>query len=185
MAKRVTVQTGLTTEELHERYRQSKDAVERTHWHMLWLMQEGKSPREVAELLGYTARWVRTILQRWNAEGEQGIRDHRHEIAGSKPLLSAERQAELVEALQHPPADGGLWSGPKVASWMQERLGRPVDPRRGWDALQRVGYSTHVPRPQHAKADEEVQQAFKKTARAGRSRASRPSASMRRTVEDG
>jgi hypothetical protein len=55
MAKRGTVQTDLTAEEFHERYRQSKDAVERTHWHMLWLLKEGKSPREVAELLGYTA----------------------------------------------------------------------------------------------------------------------------------
>src|SRR5260221_13123475 len=170
MAKRVEVQTDLTAEELQKRYRQTTDAVERTHWHSLWQAKEGKTPREVAELLGYTARWVRTILQRWNAEGEQGIRDHRHEIAGSKPLLSAERQAELVEALQQPPADGGLWSGPKVASWMQERLGRPVDPRRGWDALQRVGYSTHVPRPQHAKADEEVQQAFKTVGAMVRSR---------------
>jgi len=46
---------------------------------------------------------------------------------------------------------------------MQEQLGRPVDPRRGWDALQRVGYSTRVPRPQHAKADPAKQEEFKKT----------------------
>ncbi len=164
MAKRIEVKTEMTVEKLHERYRQSNDAVERTHWHMLWLLKEGKSPREVAELLGYTARWIRTIIQRWNAEGDAGIQDHRHEIEGSQPLLSAELQAELAEALQRPPADGGLWNGPKVASWMQERLGRPVDPRRGWDYLQRVGYSSHVPRPQHAKADEAMQQEFKKTA---------------------
>src|SRR5579884_4044781 len=31
---------------------------------------------------------------------------------------------------------------PKVAAWMQDRLGRPVDPRRGWDYLQRVGYNS-------------------------------------------
>ncbi len=185
MAKRVQVQTDMTTEELHERYRHTKDAVERTHWHILWQVKEGKSPREVAELLGYTARWVRTIIQRWNAQGDKGIQDHRHEIAGSQPLLSAEQQAELAQALKHPPADGGLWSGPKVASWMQERLGRAVDVRRGWDYLQRVGYSSRVPRPQHAKADEAIQQEFKKTARAGPGRASRPSASQRRAVEHG
>jgi transposase len=185
MAKRVQVQTELTAEELQERYRQTKDAVERTHWHILWQIKEGKSPREVAELLGYTARWVRTIIQRWNTEGEQGIRDHRHDINVSRPLLAGEEQAELVEVLQHPPSDGGLWSGPKVARWMQERLGRPVDPRRGWDALQRVGYRTRVPRPQHAKADEATQQEFKKTARARRSRASRPSPQERGTVEHG
>lgn len=162
MAKRVQVQTELTAEELQERYRKTTDAVERTHWHILWQVKEGKSPREVAELLGYTARWVRSIVSRWNAEGEAGIRDHRHETDVSRPLLSREQQAELVEVLKNSPADGGLWSGPKVAQWMQERLGRPVDPRRGWDALQRVGYSTRVPRPQHAKADPERQEEFKK-----------------------
>src|SRR5229473_6784040 len=168
MAKRVEVQTDLTAEELQKRYRQTTDAVERTHWHILWQAKEGKTPREVAELLGYTARWVRTIIQRWNAEGEAGIQDHRHEIEGSQPLLSAELQAELAEALQRPPADGGLWNGPKVAAWMQERLGRPVDPRRGWDYLQHLGRSTRVPRPQHEQSDQATQQAFKKTPGGGR-----------------
>jgi len=120
MAKRVQVQTELTAEELHERYRQTQDAVERTHWHILWQIKEGKSPRQVAELIGYTARWVRTIVQRWNAQGEAGIRDHRREIDVSRPLLSREQQSELAEVLKNPPADGGLWSGPSR---------RPVDAR--------------------------------------------------------
>jgi len=29
------------------------------------------------------------------------------------------------------PADGGLWTGPKVAAWMSELLGRPVSAQRG------------------------------------------------------
>src|SRR6266700_4050814 len=66
--KRVQVQTELTAEELHERYRQNQDAVERTHWHIVWQIKEGKSPRQGAELIGYTARWVRTRVQRWNAK---------------------------------------------------------------------------------------------------------------------
>src|SRR5258708_5237968 len=119
MVKRVKVQTDLTKEELQERYRQSKDVVERTHWHILWQVKEGKSPREVGEQLGYSARWVRTIVQRWNQQGERGIRDHRHEIVGNQPLLSVQQQVELAEVLKHPPADGGMWSGPKVARWMQ------------------------------------------------------------------
>jgi transposase len=162
MAKRVEVKTDLTAEELHERYRQASDAVERTHWHMLWLLKEGKSANEVAALLGYTAGWVREIVRRWNESGATGISDHRADIAGTKPLLSADLQAELAQRLQQPPEDGGLWSGPKVAAWMQERLGRPVAPQRGWDYLCRVGYSTRVPRPQHAKADPEKQEEFKK-----------------------
>ena len=168
MAKRVTVTTELTTEELHDRYRSATDAVERTHWHILWLMKEGHTPDEIASTLGYTARWVRTIVGRFNQAGEQAILDHRRTLPGARPLLSQEQQKELDQTLSQPPADGGLWSGPKVAAWMQERLGRPVDKRRGWDYLQRLDYSTRVPRPQHAQSDQAEQAAFKKTARRGR-----------------
>ncbi len=133
MAKRVRVQTELTTEQLHERYRSTTNPVERTHWHILWLMKEGHTPNEIASMLGYTARWIRTMVQRFNQEGPQSIRDHRLTLPGASCLLTVEQQKELDQALDLPPADGGLWSGPKVAAWMQERLGRPVDPRRGWD----------------------------------------------------
>ena len=172
MAKRVRVQTELATEELHERYRSTTDAVERTHWQILWLSKDDHTPEEIASLLGYTARWVRTIVQRWNAEGPHGIRDQRRTQKGAPCLLTAEHQQELDQAVEQPPADGGLWSGPKVAAWMAQRLGRPVDPRRGWDYLQRLGRSTRVPRPQHEQSDPATQQAFKKTPRGGRETAS-------------
>lgn len=167
MAKRVTVTTDMTTEELHEHYRNATNAVERTHWHILWLIKEGHTPDEVAFMLGYTARWVRTIVQRWNRGGEQAIRDQRQSLKGAPTLLSLDQQKELDQVLDQPPADGGLWSGPKVAAWMAERLGREVDARRGWDYLRRLGRSTRVPRPQHAESDEATQQAFKKPPRGG------------------
>jgi transposase len=163
MAKRVELQTELTVEELHEGYRKASEPVERTHWQILWLMKEGHAPREVAERVGYSARWVRTIVGRYNRQETQALSNHRLTLPGAKPLLSQEQQQALEEALQQPPADGGLWSGPKVAQWMQEQLGRPVDARRGWDYLQRLGYSSRVPRPKHAEADVAAQEAFKKS----------------------
>lgn len=183
MTKRVEVQTELTAEMLYERYRKAKDPVERTHWHMLWQVKEGKSPQEIAEVFGYTPGWVRRIVRRWNVSGEAGITEHRRTLPGAKPLLTAEQQHELAQALQHPPADGGLWSGPKVSAWMQAKLEREIDPRRGWDYLQRLGYSSRVPRPQHAKADEETQRTFKKPARGTEGHSSSVSTRQRGTVE--
>lgn len=160
--------TALTIEELRERYRRATDAVERTHWHIPWLMKEGHTPEEIASMLGYTARWVRMIVQYWNRAGEQSMRNHRRTLPGAPCLLTLSPQKELDQALEQPPADGGLWNGPKVAAWMQERLGRPVDPRRGWDYLQRLGRSSRVPRPQHEQSDEAEQAVSKKTARRSR-----------------
>ena len=136
-------------------------------------------------MLGYTARWVRTVVGRWNREGEPAMRDHRLTLPGARPLLTGEQQQELEQALAHPPADGGLWSGPKVAAWMQDRLGRAVDPRRGWDYLQRLGYSSRVPRPQHEQSDAAEQAAFKKTARGGRPATPSVSSSQSGTLEPG
>src|SRR5690348_521013 len=100
MAKRVTVQTELTTEELHDHYRSATNPVERTHWHILWLMKEGHTPDEIAFMLGYTARWVRTIVQRWKQAGEPGIRDQRLTLPGAACLLTAEQQQDLDQALE-------------------------------------------------------------------------------------
>ena len=183
MAKRVEVKTELTAGELRERYRKASEPVERTHWHILWLMKEGHSPDEVAKQVGYTARWVRTIVGRYNRQGAQGINNRRLTLPGAKPLLTLEQQKELAEALQERPDDNGLWSGPKVSLWIQDKIGRPVDPRRGWDYLQRLGYTTRVPRPQHAQADQETQQSFKKTASGGASASAGAPSSHDRTVE--
>jgi transposase len=58
-------------------------------FHILWLMKEGHTPDEVASMLGYTARWVRTLVQRWNRGGEPAIRDHRRLQKGAPPRLAS------------------------------------------------------------------------------------------------
>jgi hypothetical protein len=71
-------------------------------------------------------------------------------------------RAELDQALAGPAPDGGLSTGPKVARWMSDKLGRSVRAVRGWELLQQLGYCSYVPRPRHAKADPEAQERFKK-----------------------
>lgn len=41
-------------DDLEHRYRQSHDPVERTHWHMLWLVAQGNSCPTVATMVGST-----------------------------------------------------------------------------------------------------------------------------------
>jgi transposase len=69
----------------------------------------------------------------------------------------------LETALLSPPADGGLWTSPKVAAWISEVLGRPVSAVTGWKYLKRLGFTLQTPRLQHqAAASGEEQQALKK-----------------------
>jgi hypothetical protein len=43
------MKSELTTEELRERYRKASESVERAHGHMVWLMKEGHTSKEVAQ----------------------------------------------------------------------------------------------------------------------------------------
>ncbi len=45
---------------------------------------------------------------------------------------------------------------------MAERLGRPISKQRGWEALHRLGFTMHQPRPQATTTDQNAQEAFKK-----------------------
>lgn len=154
----------LGVEELGRRYRAARDRVERSHLQAVWLLRQGRGSGEVARVLGYGERWVAEIVRRYNEEGPQGLADRRHGNAGAKPLLGEAQRAALAEALQGPPPQGGLWSGPKVAAWIAKAAGRKVHPQRGWDYLIKLGFTLKRPRPRHAQADAAAQAAFKKGA---------------------
>jgi transposase len=120
----------------------------------------------VAEVTGYSTKWVREILRRYQERGVEGLGDRRHHNPGAaeRALLDAAQREELREALKRPPPDGGLWSGPKVALWMAQKTARRrVRAQRGWDYLKKLGHTPQVPRPSHAEADPEEQEDFKKS----------------------
>ena len=116
----------------------------------------------VARVTGFSVRWIEKPVARWNAEGPAGLGDRRRGN-GAAPVLAGARLAALAAALDEGPADGGLWSGRKVAAWMSVYPGRPVDPKLGLDYLHRLGFSRQWPRPRHANAaGPEEQEAYKK-----------------------
>ena len=151
-------------------YRKARDPVLRTHLLMVWRMSLGDSIREVAEMVGYSEKWVREIARRYEEQGVEGLGDRRHANPGAKDraLLDEEGQAEFREALlEGSPPGGGMWNGPKVARWIEQKIGiERVHAQRGWEYLRKVGHSPQVPRPSNAQgADSEQREAFKKSFR--------------------
>ncbi len=84
----------------------------------------------MALLVGYSPNWVRTIIRRYNADRSAGGVDRCGANPGARPLLSPVLREELRDVLSGPAPDGGLWTGPKVAAWMTDRVGRPVEHQR-------------------------------------------------------
>lgn len=159
MTYRIQLAPHLSTEDLFARYRGEKRSAEKTHWQVLWLLSQGKTSQEAADVTGYSSRWVRRLVARYNAGGPEAMRDRRRENK-RQPLLNEGQRAELSTALEGEAPGGGLWSGPEVARWMSKKLGRTVRPQRGWDYLRRVGYTPQIPRPAHEKANPESQASF-------------------------
>lgn len=135
-------------------------------------MGQGRPPRDVAAVTGYSTTWIYAIVRRYNTDGPAALGDRRHQNPGSVALRSAAQRTALDQALDGPAPDGGLWTGPKVARWMGAKLGRKVHNPRGWELLQQLGYRSYVPRPRHANADTDAQEVFKKNASCGSRRAS-------------
>lgn len=111
-------------------------ATERRRWQVLVLVALGKSQREISSATGYSIRTIQQIVQRYRAEGADGLVDGRQRTPASTLLTDAQQQA-LRAALQHPPEDGGVWTGPKVAQWMTTVTGKPVHRQRGWEYFKR------------------------------------------------
>lgn len=160
--KTIALADHLTREEIERQYRQTKDRVERSRWQVIWLIAQGYSRVEIAKITGYTASWITAIIKRYNAQGAAGVEDHRHRHPGPASLLTPALGEELAAALEGQAPDGGLWTGPKVAQWMSEKLNRPIYPVRGWEALRALEYRLLSPRPRHRNADPDAQEHFKK-----------------------
>ena len=158
---------GVESARLENLYRKASDPVLRTHLQMVWRISLGDSVGEVARIVGYSEKWTREIARRYEAEGAEGLGDRRHGNPGAKEraLLDEEGQAQLREALlEEAPPGGGMWSGPKVARWIEEKTGmEKVHAQRGWEYMRKVGMSPQVPRPSNAQgADAQEREAFKK-----------------------
>src|SRR5215472_5670632 len=166
MARRISLEPHLTIEELAGRYQSTKDPVERSRWHFLWLLARGLTATLVASITGYSAYWIGRIARRYNQHGPHGVNDRRHQSRPSTPLLSASQQDELGAALAAGSApEGERWSGRTVAAWISQRLGRRVGRQLGWTYLRRLGARLRMPRPRHVEADPQAQADFKRRLR--------------------
>jgi transposase len=156
----------LTTADVRGRYRACRDAKEGRRWHALWLVAAGRSAAEAAALVGLDASYVRRLIRRYNADGPASVADgHRVNPGGPTARLTAAQRDALRAALAGEPPEGGLWTGPRVAAWIDAATGpeTPTWPQLGWVYLRRLGQTPQVPRPRHARAaSPEAQAAWQK-----------------------
>ena len=150
----------LSLAELQAGYRTSGDARLARHYQVIWLLAQGRSCAEVAQLTSLARRWVERLLVRYNAFGPSSLGDRRRGN-GTRPTVLTPAVLDVVrERLKSPPDDGGVWTAKKVAAVIASELGlERVAQQRGWEALRAIGWTIQRPRPRHARAASPEEQA--------------------------
>jgi hypothetical protein len=93
----------LSVDELAARYRAARDATEARHTQAIWLLAQGRTVLEMAEVLAFAPRWVEQLAARYNAHGPAALGDQRQRDARAASVLT--------EALWAPRPGGGAASG--------------------------------------------------------------------------
>lgn len=166
MPRKASLANYYSSEELKHKYRTSPDSVESRRWHLLWKISLGWSIKNSAIAIGINYDYAKEIVKKYNKSGKEGVKNQknkqRKQLGGRKPLLTRKQFKKLQRELKFKPDDGGVWTGTKVARWIEKETGKEkVWNQRGWDYLKKLRYSWQSPRPEHGKGDKLEQEIFK------------------------
>lgn len=161
------IKPHLAYEELTNCYRFCKNPIEKTRWQLIWLMANPVEPKlvtEAAKTIGFSERWARILVKRYNNNGPNGLMDQRRNNEGQKPALNEKQKVKLKNILlNEKPPDKGLWTSVKVADWIEQTTGYRPSAVTGWNYLRTLGFTLQQPRPRHSQAASPAEiRAFKK-----------------------
>lgn len=165
MPKKAYLASHYSSDELKKNYIKSKDSVELRRWHLLWKVSIGWTIKKSAIAVGISYDYAKEIVKKYNELGVKAVKNsrnqHREHKGGKKSILTEEQMKKLMKDLESTSPDGGIWTGPKVARWIENETGvEKVWNQRGWDYLKKCNYSWQNPRPKHKKADKLKQEEF-------------------------
>ena len=190
MGKAIAItRLDLTAADLRAAATQTKNASAARRMLCLAMVLDGSDRTTAAEACGMDRQTLRDWVHRYNAEGLPGLYDRKPPGARSK--LTDEQRAALIELVEAGPdlAVHGVvrWRRVDLRDELERQFGVVLHERSVGKLLKRLGYRRLSVRPRHPEADEETQEAFKKTSptrslRSSRSvRATKPSKSGSRT----
>lgn len=120
---------------------------------------------DIAEELGVTRGSVNRWLQKYEADGVDGLRPRT--ACGAPSRLSEEQLCELVTIIEDGPQKAGfttgVWTGPMIGELIHRRYGVKYHNHHIPRLLHRLGFSVQRPRKRLARADLERQKHWLRT----------------------
>ena len=122
-------------------------------------IQDGWLQKDVAAFLGVTERTISRWITAYRNRGHDGLAARPH--PGPAPRLSPDQEQEVLSWLAHKPSTFGfateLWTAPRLAHLIEQRLGVRYHPRYLNEWLTRRGIRPQKPeRPSKDQDPEEV-----------------------------
>lgn len=138
--------------------------------HGVLLCCSGFSCYEVADILGQSPRTVEYWLKRFERSGLAGLEDEPK--PGRPGMLDASTRERIARDLRESPRSLGyeqsLWDGRLLSHHIEKTFRLNLGVRQCQRLFTQFGFRRRKPRPVIAKADPQVQRAYKKTSRSGK-----------------
>jgi transposase len=152
---------------LQDEIRRSEEARYDHRLHGVLLVAQGMSCPEVSRLLGDSPRTVEYWVRRFEERGLTGLVEG--ERTGRPRRLNDKQLEEIKSVLRQPPESvgiaSGLWDGKGLATFIKKQYGVTLKVRQCQYMFKSFGFRRRKPRPLIARADPELQEAYKKTPR--------------------
>lgn len=150
---------------LQDEIRRSRDSRYDHRLHGVLLVGQGMNCPEVSRLLGDSPRTVEYWVRRFEERGLAGLVEG--ERSGRPRRLSDKQLEEINSVLRQAPESvgipRGLWDGKGLAAFVEKRYGVTLGVRQCQYVFKSFGFRLRKPRPLIARADPEVQEAYKTT----------------------
>lgn len=152
---------------LQDEIRRSEESRYDHRLHGVLLVAQGMSCPQVSRLLGDSPRTVEYWVRRFEERGLAGLMEG--ERSGRPRRLNDKQLEEINSALRQPPESvgipRGLWDGKGLAAFIKKQYGVSLGIRQCQYMFKSFGFRRRKPRPLIARADPELQEAYKKTSR--------------------
>lgn len=165
MGQALPLRDDFTGSGLRRLARSSRDADQTRRLLALAVIYDGGSRGEAAQFGGVGRQIVRDWVERFNAEGPDGLISRK--APGHPPKLSDAQRAELVRIVEcgpDPEVDGVVrWRLLDLADWVWRRFGISLSEATLSRELKALGFSKLSARPRHHAQDAGAIDSFKKT----------------------
>ena len=158
------VKPHYTSEKLKAFFRTEKDPRLARRIHGVYLAGKGLTCSQIMAVTGDARRTIQQWVRKYNKYGIVGLKEQPR--PGQPTKLSREKEFAFCKRIEAGPTgkDGVyVFNGVAIRRILEKEFGASYSLWGIYHLLNRLGYSCLCPRPQHEKANPQLQEQFKKT----------------------